>query len=194
MTSFPSELAAYVGNVRSFSRVDWSVYVGWVGLMLGLVVSTGGFLLLGHLHGVAFPAEAYWVPGGAAIFAGAVSVDTIGHRAIYRSVIEKAEGLVHGITIFFGITSCMLLCAAYEHRAFFWIPALATTAFSFVYSLVDEALHWKRYSAGASDRVEMWSHAFIFLGHTTMMVAWWSWFSGGYVGVAETLAAFHGAF
>ena len=34
MTSFPSEVATYVGRIRLFERVDWSVYVGWVGLML----------------------------------------------------------------------------------------------------------------------------------------------------------------
>ncbi len=190
MTSFPSEFRLYVGRAREFKRNDWAVYVGWVGLMLGLVLSTGGFLLFGRLHGVRFPVEAYWVPGGALIFAGAISLDTIGHRTVYKSVVEKAEGLVHGITIFCGIASCVLLSAAYAHGDVFWIPAAVFTVFSFFYSVVDEALHWKRYAAGASDRVEMWSHVFIFLGHTTMMTAWWYWYLNGYIGVRETLAHF----
>lgn len=58
MTSFPSEVVTYVGRIRQFERIDWSVYVGWVGLMLGLVFSTGGFLLFGHSRGVRYPAEA----------------------------------------------------------------------------------------------------------------------------------------
>lgn len=188
MTSFPSELGTYVVRVREFKRADWTVYVGWVGLMLGLVFATGGFLLVGHLHGVRFPAEAFWVPGGAAIFAAAISLDTIGHRTVYKSVVEKAEGLVHGITIFCGVASCVLLAAAYTKPAVFWIPAAVFTAFSLFYSVVDEALHWKRYAGGASDRVEMWSHVFIFIGHTTMMTAWWYWYLNGYGGVAETLS------
>jgi hypothetical protein len=38
-----------------------------------------------------------------------------------------------------------------------------------------------------SDRVEMWSHVGIFIGHGTMMIGWWSWFFQGYPGVAETV-------
>ena len=39
-----------------------------------------------------------------------------------------------------------------------------------------------------SDRVEMWSHFFIFVGHLIMVVAWSQWFLDGYPGVAETVA------
>ena len=56
--SFLSEIRIYVGRMRDFERVDWLVYVAWVGLMVGLVLATGGFLLLGHARGVSFPAEA----------------------------------------------------------------------------------------------------------------------------------------
>jgi hypothetical protein len=55
--SFPSELKIYVGRMREFTRIDWLVYVAWVGLMLGLVFATGGFLLAGHVHGVTFTAS-----------------------------------------------------------------------------------------------------------------------------------------
>jgi hypothetical protein len=188
MTSFLSEVGVYVGRVRQFDRTDWAVYLGWVGLMLGLVASTGGFLLAGHLRGVSFPAEAWLVPVGAAIFALAISVDTIGHRTVYKEVLRGGEQLVHHLTIFCGIGSCVLLCAAYSHRGAMAIPAGVLTVLSFVYSLVDEAFHWRRYVTQRSDRVEMWSHLFILIGHATMMAGWWSFFWQGYPGVAETLA------
>lgn len=191
--SFLSELRIYVGRVREFSRIDWLVYVSWVGLMLGLVASTGGFLLAGHLHGVSFMPEAWLVPAGAALFSLSIAIDTIGHRTIYKQEISGAEGLVHGITIFCGITSCVLLTAAYHHPRGLWIPAMVLTVLSMVYSLVDEAFHWRRYVRKYSDRVEMWSHVGILLGHSVMMLGWWSWFFRGYGGVPETLRALGGA-
>lgn len=48
-------------------------------------------------------------------------------------------------------------------------------------------MHWRRYMAGESDRVEMWSHVFIFIGHIIMSLAWWHWYAQGYPGVAQTL-------
>jgi hypothetical protein len=190
MTSFPSEVAIYVGRIRQFERNDWGVYVGWVGLMLGLVLSTGGFLLVGHWHGARFPAEAWMVPLGAAVFALSISIDTIGHRTIYRDEIDKVESLVHAITIFCGIGSCVLLTAAYHARQALWIPAMVLTILSFFYSIVDEVFHWRRYVGKHADRVEMWSHVGILIGHSTMMIGWWTWFFSGYPGVAETLRAF----
>jgi len=186
--SFPSEVVVYVGRVRDFDRVDWLVYASWVGLMLGLVGFTGGFVWLGHSHGVSFPAAAWLVPVGALVFSGSIAIDTIGHRTVYKPVIQRAEGLVHGITIFCGISSCVLLCAAYPMPELMWIPAMVMTVLSFVYSLVDEAMHWQRYMGEHADRVEMWSHLGIFIGHGVMMVAWWAWFFDGYAGVSETLA------
>ena len=182
-------IGTYFGRVREFRREDWLVYVGWVGLMLGLTGSTGGFLLLGHANGVRFPAEAWMLPIGAAIFTLAIAVDTIGHRTVYKEIIARAEGLVHGVTIFCGIGASVLLCAAYEARDTFWIPAMVLTVMSFVYSLVDEAFHWHRYWTRASDPVEMWSHLFIFVGHGIMMLGWWRWFFLGYPGVDATLKA-----
>ena len=191
-SSFFSELAVYVGRVREFERVDWIVYVAWVGLMFGLVAATGGFLLAGRGAGVVFPAIAWWVPVGALLFAISIAIDTVGHRTIYKREIQAAEGLVHGITILCGIASCVLLCAAYSSRAA-WIPALVLTVLSFVYSLIDEAFHWRRYVSKHSDRVEMWSHVGILVGHGTMMLAWWAWYFQGYTGVAEAVAALGGA-
>jgi hypothetical protein len=191
MTSFPSEIAVYVGRVRQFERGDWAVYVAWVGLMLGLVFSTGGFLWFGQARGVIFPAVAWWVPVGALVFTVSIAVDTIGHRTIYKAEISGAEGLVHGITIASGIASCVLLCLAYR-RHDVWIPALVLTLISLLYSLIDEAFHWRRYVRQFSDRVEMWSHVGILTGHSTMMVAWWVWFFQGYAGVPQTVAAIGG--
>ena len=185
--SWPSELRTYVGRVREFTRVDWLIYVGWVGLMFGLVFATGGFLLAGHGRGVVYPAEAWLVPLGALLFSLSIAVDTIGHRTIYKAEIAGAEGLVHGITIFCGVGSCVLLTAAFDHPRGLWIPAMVLTVLSFVYSLVDEAFHWRRYVRQYSDRVEMCSHVGILIGHALMMIGWWSWFFQGYPGVQQTL-------
>jgi hypothetical protein len=190
-SSFPSEVITYVGRVRQFDSKDWAVYVAWVGLMLGLVASTGGFLLSGHAAGVRYPDIAWLVPGGALLFSISIAVDTIGHRTIYKQVIKKAEGLVHGITIASGIGSCVLLCAAYSTPGV-WIPALVLTLLSFIYSLVDEVFHWQRYVNQSSDRVEMWSHVGILAGHGTMMLSWWVWYFQGYPGVSQTVAALRG--
>jgi hypothetical protein len=187
-SSLLSELAVYVGRVRQFGRIDWIVYVSWVGMMFGLVASTGGFLLGGHAAGVQFPPVAWCVPVGALVFALSIAVDTIGHRTIYKHEIQAAEGLVHGITIVCGVASCVLLCAAYSLPGL-WVPALVLTVLSLVYSLIDEAFHWRRYVRQRSDRVEMWSHVGILLGHGTMMLGWWAWYFGGYRGVAEAASA-----
>ena len=184
-----NELAIYIGRIREFRREDWLVYLAWVGLMTGLCLSTGGFLAFGAAHGAQFPPEAFLVPLGACAFTLAIAVDTIGHRTIYRAEIARAEGLVHHVTIACGVASCVLLCAAWERPAWLWIPAAVATALSFVYSLLDELFHWRRYVSAKSDRVEMWSHLFILLGHGTMMLGWWRWFFLGYPGVAATLAA-----
>ncbi|HEY4184468.1 MAG TPA: hypothetical protein VGP07_05330 [Polyangia bacterium] len=183
------EVALYVGRIRQFRRVDWIVYVAWVGLMLGLCFSTGGFMALGHHAHAPLPAEAYLLPLGAVIFTLAISVDTIGHRTIYREALRGGEAMVHHIIIAVGVASCVLLCAAYSGGAAFAIPALVLTVLSFIYSLVDEVMHWRRYLGGKSDVVEMWSHVFILIGHGIMMAGWWLWYSRGYRGVAETLVA-----
>lgn len=188
-TSFAHDVAVYVSRIRQFSRHDWLVYGAWVGLMSGLTAVTTSFLVYGSLHGARFPDDAWLVPVGAAVFAFAIAVDTVGHLTIYKEEIRRAEALVHHVTIAAGVASCVFLCAAYSERATFAIPALVATVLSFVYSLVDEAFHWRRYVAASSDRVEMWSHVLILAGHATMMLAWWHWFLLGYPGVGDTLSA-----
>lgn len=183
-----SAFAIYVGRIREFRRVDWAVYLAWVGMMLGLVAATGGFLLAGVSRGVAWPPEAWCVPAGGLVFAIAIAIDTIGHRTIYREVLRGGEQLVHHITILCGIASVVLLVLAYEHPAAA-IPAMVFTVLSFVYSLVDEVFHWRRYTSQHSDPVEMWSHVGIFVGHGTMMLGWWRFYQLGYPGVKELLAS-----
>ena len=186
-----SELAIYVGRIREFDRTDWLVYLVWIGMMLGLVGSTGGFVLVGRVYGVTWLSEAYLVPIGAAVFTVAIAIDTIGHRTIYKAVLRGGEQLVHHITILCGVASCVLLVLAYSSRA--WaIPALVFTVMSFVYSLVDEVFHWRRYTSAKADPVEMWSHVAIFIGHGIMMLGWWRCYQLGYPGVKATLAALAG--
>jgi hypothetical protein len=181
-------IAQYVGRVREFNRTDWLVYIAWIGLMSGLVFSTAGFLFIGRSYGVTFPTEAWLIPIGAGVFAFCIAIDTIGHRTIYKSALAGGEALVHHITIFCGISSVIFLVLAFDHRAL-WIIAMPLTVLSFVYSLVDEVFHWRRYLSSTSDPVEMWSHVGIMVGHLIMMIAWWRFFQMGYPGVAETLAA-----
>ena len=182
-------LGLYVGRIRLFRRADWIVYVSWVGLMMGLCAATGGFVWLGRRVAAPLPAEAFLVPAGAAVFTLAIALDTIGHRTIYREALRGGEALVHHVIIGLGIASCVLLCAAYSGGRRFGVPALVLTILSFIYSLVDEVMHWRRYLSAKSDVVEMWSHVFILLGHGVMMTGWWLWYAHGYRGVAETLVA-----
>jgi hypothetical protein len=191
MSRSDNRLAIYVGRIREFDRTDWIVYLAWVGMMLGLVGSTGGFLVAAHLRGVTWPAEAWLVPIGAAIFTLAIAVDTIGHRTVYKAVLRGGEQLVHHITIGCGVSSVILLVLAYQHPVCA-IPAMVLTALSFLYSLIDEAFHWRRYVRTQSDVVEMWSHVGIFVGHGIMMLGWWLFYRGGYEGVRETLHALGG--
>jgi hypothetical protein len=173
--SFWWETKQYVGRVAEFDRGDWARYIAWVGLMLGLLVSLSGFVFFGASVGAEFPAYVWNVPLGTAIFVIAIAFDTIGHRTIYRAELEKGEALVHHVTIFAGISSCVMLCLAYGHRELFGIPAAVLVILSIFYSVIDEAMHWRRYLLGYSDRVEMWSHFFIFLGRISRS----RWHAGG---------------
>jgi hypothetical protein len=187
--SFIKDIYIYASRIGEFTKTDWWVYVVWVGLMLGLFASVTGFLLIGHRGGVVYPAYVWNIPVGIFIFAVAISFDTIGHRTVYKDYLAKCEALVHHITIFAGITSTVMLCLAYTWPDFLKIPTGVLVFMSILYSIIDEALHWHRYMTQNSDRVEMVSHFFIFVGHFIMVVAWWQWFIDGYPGVAATIKA-----
>ena len=186
-TSFFQDVAIYVGRVKEFKPIDYIVYVLWIGKIFGLFAATFGFIYLGYANGVTWPSYVWNIPIGALIFTGAIALDTIGHRTIYKEELEKGEALVHHITIFFGITSILALCLAYENPSLMYHPALVLIALSIFYSAVDEAMHWRRYLTKHSDRVEMWSHVFILTGHMIMVLTWWHWYTDGYPGVSETL-------
>ena len=186
--SFLKDTAIYAGRISEFTKTDWTVFTVWVGLMYGLFFAVTGFLVAGAMTGVTYPAYVWNIPLGVFIFSTAISFDTIGHRTIYKEYIQKGEALVHHITIFAGITSTLLLCVAYHYPVFLRIPAMVMIGLSIFYSVVDEGMHWHRYVTKNSDRVEMWSHFFIFVGHLIMVVSWWKWFDEGYIGVAETVA------
>lgn len=190
--SFFADAIIYAKRVKTFQREDCIVYILWIGLMMGLLGSVSGFIGTGWYHQVSYPDYVWNIPVGTFIFVAAIAFDTIGHRTIYKEALQRGEALVHHITIFAGIASVLLLCLGYEHAGIVRIPALVLIVLSFVYSLIDEALHWHRYFHQKSDRVEMWSHFFILLGHLIMIVSWWQWFSEGYPGVAETLVHFRG--
>ncbi len=185
--SFLEDTIIYAKRIFEFKRADWVYYAQWLGLMAGLFICTGGFVLVGWFHGVSFPDYVWNVPLGTLIFIGAIAFDTIGHQTAYKEALKNGERLVHLITIFAGVTSCIILCLAYRWPVFFRVPAIALIALSIFYSIIDEWMHWNRYMKGNSDRIEMWSHFFIFLGHSIMILSWWIWFEAGYPGVSETL-------
>ncbi len=188
-TTFWQDTKIYASRMKQFDKIDWTVYVVWVGLMIGLLVGVSIFLGIGLHAGVDYPAYVWNIPVGIFIFATAIAFDTIGHRTVYKPVLKMGEELVHHITIFAGITSVLLLCLAYHFPVFLRIPAMVMVGLSVLYSIIDEGLHWHRYMNMNSDRVEMWSHFFIFVGHNIMVFAWWHWFDQGYPGVAETVIA-----
>lgn len=188
-TSFLQDVWIYVSRVRLFRRDDWITYIAWVGLMLGLLFSTSFFILSGYTKGVSYPGYVWSIPMGIFTFVVAIAFDTIGHRTIYKAELLKGEALVHHITIFAGITSIVALVLGYSSPSFWRYPAMTLIALAIFYSAIDEALHWRRYIQKYSDRVEMWSHFFIFLGHIIMSIAWWRWYDDGYPGVKETLVA-----
>jgi hypothetical protein len=185
--SFLCDFRTYVGRVSLFDPNDWIVYVLWNGMMAGLFIAVAAFLALGTQHGVQYPVMVWNIPLGIGCFVVAIAIDTIGHRTIYKEALAQGEALIHHMTIFSGITSVVLLCLGYSHPELVRIPALVFIFLSVIYSFFDEALHWHRYLTKKSDRIEMWSHFFILVGHLTMIVSWWQWFSDGYPGVKETL-------
>ena len=185
--TFIGDTLRYAGQVSQFGLSDWLAYIAWVGMMLGLLGGTSGFLLIGWYHGVTYPAYVWNVPIGIAIFVGAISFDTIGHRTAYKIALQRGEALVHHITIFAGVSSCVLLGLAYTYPVFLRFPAWSFTILSIFYAVIDESMHWFRYYQGNSDRVEMWSHFFIFVGHLIFILPWVYWFEVGYPGVAQTI-------
>ncbi len=188
LTAAGREFAGYVANIRRFAPGDWVRYLAWMGTIGFLLVGTAAFVLFGHFHGVVFPGYVWFVPGGTALFCGALAVDDIGHRTLYKDDLKSGEGSIHQMIVGTAVPSVLALCLGYQHPDTFRMPALALIFLSLFYSVLDEAMHWIRYRTKGLDRVEMWSHFAAILGHVLMISCWWQWYTQGYPGVAETLA------
>ena len=184
---FLIDFKIYVGRIQLFNAKDWLVYILWNGMMAGLFVIVSAFLYVGASNGVTYPLWVWNIPLGIACFVVAIAIDTIGHRTVYKEALQEGEALIHHITIVSGIVSVIILCLGYEHRELARVPAIVFIFLSIIYSFFDEALHWHRYLTKKSDRIEMWSHYFILVGHLIMILSWWKWFDEGYPGVKETL-------
>ncbi len=192
MSTMPSlsvgnEISAYVGNIRRFSASDWRRYLSWIGTIASLLVGTSFFVIWGHTHGVDWPGYVWFIPIGTALFCGALAVDDIGHRTLYKVDLGKGETYVHQMIVATAVPSVMALCLCYEHPETFRMPALGLILLSFFYSALDETMHWRRYMEKGVDRVEMWAHFVAIFGHVLMVGCWWQWYAAGYPGVAETL-------
>src|SRR5690606_28557888 len=132
------------------------------------------------LHGVEWPGYVWFIPLGTLFFAGALSIDDIGHRTLYKADLLKGEAYIHQMIVATAVPSVMALCLCYEHPETFKMPALGLILLSFFYSVLDEAMHWIRYMTKGIDRVEMWSHFLAILGHVLMIGCWWQWYTSGY--------------
>lgn len=182
------EVGVYIANIRRFSASDWRRYVAWIGTIASLLLGTAGFIGWGHTHGVEWPGYVWFIPIGTAMFCGALAVDDIGHRTLYKDHLLKGEAYVHQMIVATAVPSVMALCLCYEHPGTFRSPALALIFLSLFYSAIDELLHWRRYLSLGVDRVEMWAHFVAITGHVLMIGSWWQWYTAGYPGVASTLA------
>lgn len=181
------EVSSYVGNIRRFTASDWRRYLAWIGTIASLLVGTTFFVVWGAAHGVDWPGYVWFVPIGTFMFCGALAVDDIGHRTLYKQDLSKGEGYVHQMIVGTAVPSVMALCLCYQHPDTFKMPALGLLLLSFFYSALDETMHWRRYLDKGIDRVEMWAHFVAIFGHVLMIGCWWQWYQAGYPGVAETL-------
>lgn len=187
-TSVLAEVSTYVGNISRFSGSDWRRYLAWIGTIASLLVGTTAFVTWGHAHGVDWPGYVWFIPLGTGMFCGALAVDDIGHRTLYKRDLVKGEAYIHQMIVATAVPSVMALCLCYEHPETFRMPALALILLSLFYSAMDELMHWRRYMEKGLDRVEMWAHFVAITGHVLMIACWWQWYDAGYPGVAETLA------
>ncbi len=182
------ETWVYVSNVRLFTKADWWRYLLWISLLYSLVVGTGLFVAIGVAAGVTWPGYVWNVPIFAFVMATSISLDDIGHRVLYADELAKGEDHVHQMITVSAVGSIVALCMAYDHPETMGVIALSLLAISFFFTIVDEAMHWRRYLSQGIDRTEMWSHFGIIVGHVVMSLSWWQWYTEGYVGVQLTLA------
>lgn len=182
------EISSYASNIRRFKRDDWLRYTMWIGSIFGLLCATTGITFYGAMTGTVWPPYVWWIPIGTFMFCGALALDDIGHRTLYKQQLAKGERYVHQMIAGTAVPSVVCLCLSFQHPDIFKVPALVLILLSFFYSALDEGMHWVRYYQQGLDRVEMWSHFVAITGHALMIGAWWHWLDQGYPGLGETLA------
>lgn len=182
----------YLGYFRTFNTRDWTIYITWVGGMLAVGLASLLFLLIGANNGAIFPVYVWLIPIGNLTFTFAIALDNIAHSAIYKEYITKAELMVHNFSTTAGVLTVLTLIAGYDYPDLMRIPIYVFAALSFVYSLIDEAMHWIRYAEGGSGYVEVTMHFLILVGHTMFVLAWIFWFEAGYPGMEVAINAFGG--
>jgi hypothetical protein len=182
------EISSYAANIRKFKKDDWLRYTLWIGSIFGLLFATTGVTVFGAMTGTVWPAYVWWIPIGTFMFCGALALDDIGHRTLYKKQLAKGERYVHQMIAGTAVPSVVFLCLSFQHPEIFRVPALVLILLSFFYSALDEGMHWVRYYQQGLDRVEMWSHFVAITGHALMIGAWWHWLDQGYPGLQETLA------
>jgi len=183
-----NEISSYASNIRKFKRDDWLRYTLWIGSIFGLLCATTGVTVFGAMTGTVWPAYVWWIPIGTMMFCGALALDDIGHRTLYKKQLARGERYVHQMIAGTAVPSVVFLCMSFQHPDIFKVPALVLILLSFFYSALDEGMHWVRYYQQGLDRVEMWSHFVAITGHALMIGAWWHWLDQGYPGLQETLA------
>ncbi|MHA2100069.1 MAG: hypothetical protein ACW99A_15445 [Candidatus Kariarchaeaceae archaeon] len=179
----------YLGYLKTFTKMDWIKYIAWIGMMFSLAVATMSFLLIGNANGAYFPIYVWLIPVATIGFTLVISLDNIAHSAIYKDWISESEVTIHKFTTASGIASNVSLVLGYAYSDLFYIPIIIFLALSIIYSLIDEVIHWIRYSKGGSGIVEVTCHFYILVFHPIMVFAWFKWYLDGYQGVAETLSA-----
>jgi len=107
------EVSTYVRNIRRFERGDWLRYLAWICTIFCLLAGTSAFVLFGHANGVDWPGYVWFVPIGTAMFCGALAVDDIGHRTLYKDDLRKGEGSIHQMIVATAVPSVMALCLCY---------------------------------------------------------------------------------
>ncbi|MHA2502555.1 MAG: hypothetical protein ACXAE3_06790 [Candidatus Kariarchaeaceae archaeon] len=177
----------YIRATQRFSQRDWVIYVLWVGIMHGLWITITGFLLAGLTRGAEYPPFVWLIPIGIFIFSTSITFDNIAHTVIYKAWITDSEYMVHNFSTASGVATVFALLAGYEFPDLMRVPIYVFAALSVIYSLIDEAMHWERYSRGGSGWVEVTCHFGILVGHTLMVLAWIFWFEAGYPGFGEAL-------
>ncbi len=171
MTSFPSEFAQYVGRVRQFERIDWAVYVAWVGLMLGWCLRRAASYSWATRTAQRSPPS----PGGcrsARSFSRSASRST--RLGTAPSTRQKSRAPRAWCT-------ASPSCAASRAACFCAGPIGGTTSdpgarAHAALALVQpdrRSLPLAPLPAQILGPREMWSHVGILAGHSIMMTAWW---------------------